>query len=257
MVVTYLGNSSTAPLSLDYLIVQNGSFTPINTPTPMTSSPTSGVVKNPPSHPSNSGTIAGGGVAGLALILLVAYAIIYFRRWKGKQLAKSMYNHRQDDSDSIVQPFHLAASHSSVPLNHSDYTPLAKRAGNAAQNGPMSSQTRTKPNSAIPPRSALGQNHPSTGGIHPFIPAPEDTFRATASNTSNQQQGMSETLRSLPTNILQQPMFRQETSTPLQGANPGSSRMVVHEDSGLRLPDLMDGDAGLNIVEMPPVYTAS
>jgi hypothetical protein len=64
LVVTHNGNTSTTPMLLDYLIVQNGTL-------PRSTSPTSS---------TNKGAVIGGALAGAACLLVVI--IVFFYRYR-------------------------------------------------------------------------------------------------------------------------------------------------------------------------------
>ncbi|KAF9561139.1 hypothetical protein CPC08DRAFT_707577 [Agrocybe pediades] len=121
IVVTYLGNGAqNTPLTLDYLVVQNGTF-PSSPSGPSSSSssssssgnlPTSGpgpdhAGNNTSSKSSNTGAIAGGVVGGIILIMFAVLAFLYLRR-REKKIAQKHF-------DIDPQPYQYTPRHPSMP----------------------------------------------------------------------------------------------------------------------------------------------
>ncbi|KAF8969566.1 hypothetical protein BDZ97DRAFT_1653481, partial [Flammula alnicola] len=88
LVVTYQGSTQTTPLTLDYLVVQNGSIpsTGISSSTGVSSSAGPSATlgasngSNIGKNSNNIGAIVGGIVGGLAIILLAILGYLYLRR---------------------------------------------------------------------------------------------------------------------------------------------------------------------------------
>ncbi|KAF9563376.1 hypothetical protein CPC08DRAFT_330600 [Agrocybe pediades] len=93
MVVTYLGNTNTTPLTLDYLIIQNGTQLRNATASPTSSTHT-------------LGPVVGGVLGGIALVILTAVGFILYRRRKKKN---GKTTQPASGSESIVQPFQYVA----------------------------------------------------------------------------------------------------------------------------------------------------
>ncbi|CAA7269979.1 unnamed protein product [Cyclocybe aegerita] len=93
--VLFHGNSTTTPLTLDYLIIQNGTTTASSSPSPTVSS--TFPVSN--GAPSNVGAIVGGVVGGFAVVVLLVLLYIYRRRKRrGEQ-------RNEQEISQTVQPF--------------------------------------------------------------------------------------------------------------------------------------------------------
>ncbi|KAH9484521.1 hypothetical protein JR316_0004003 [Psilocybe cubensis] len=275
IVVTYLGSSSTTPLTLDYLVVQNGtSPSPSGASSSPTTSGNAGSAGS--SHSSNVGAIAGGVVGGIVLIILATLAIIYFRRWDRKQSTKPLYNHKEHDTGDVIDPFQLAPSIQPAPTTYSQYSPLPTAAGGKTQHRTIPSQTTTDLNSIEPPSSASGGIVPPTASsrdIPSSFSRSEDTGHLStptnevhAGNSLHQDssrlaqplyQGMSEKERreaeATAAALRPQQHAAQQIVTSPQSASSGtgSSRLIMHEDSGIRLPR----PTSEGVVEVPPTYT--
>lgn len=255
LVVTYLGDSKTTPLTLDYLIVQNG---------------TAASGGGNTSHKSNNiGAIVGGVVGGVVLIALAIFAFLYIRR-RDKRLSEE-----QPAEPKTIEPFHyLPVSTSTVPPpshNHSSsvVTYPQVQSGDAfglpghSLHGSMpsfghtdiqsiipsgsSSSGGTRPNPLQPMRNHGHNRFPSSSDLStpassnaaqyvPYNPAGDKAQReaaATAAVVQSRQRNA------------QQPL----ASPPL--SDDSGSRVILHEDSGIRLPQTSEPQ----VVEVPPVYT--
>ena len=249
LVVTYLGNSQTTPLTLDYLIVQNGTITNSTT-----------------NKSNNTGPIVGGVVGGVLLIALAIFAFLYIRR-RDKRLRLS--EKQTPEPNDIIQPFHYIpvsppshnpsssvvtypqvqsddtfgrsthAFHGSMPsLSHTEIQSI-KPSGSSSSGG-------TRPN-----RLLLVQNHghnrspsssdlstqgltPSTAQYVPYNPVGDKVQREAAAIAATVQ----------PQRRAQQPL----ASPPL--SDDSGSRVILHQDSGIRLPPNEP-----QVVEVPPLYT--
>jgi len=106
--VTYKGNSSVVPLSLDYLVVNHGGVRPAVLPPDYSSNvlPTQNIAPNPveaistSKAPSSTGQIVGGLVGGLVFLGLVAalFAIFVRRRRSYREYMKNRYDHTRGGS---------------------------------------------------------------------------------------------------------------------------------------------------------------
>ncbi|KAH9484548.1 hypothetical protein JR316_0004030 [Psilocybe cubensis] len=175
LIVTYLGNSSTTPLSLEYIVVQNGSF-PSSSPSSASLAPTTtGNHTNGPKPAvlGRSNNIAkevvGGVVGGIVLIILAIIAVSYFCRRDRKQSARHLYNHVGHDSENAVEPFQLVPSILPAPTIHPQNplgipnTASGKTKHRPIQHRLIPNQTTKKLKSIFPPRLIPGGNPPPTG----------------------------------------------------------------------------------------------
>ena len=262
IVVTYLGNSQTTPLTLDYIVVQNGTFpTPsgATTSTGQTSGslPTtgsgSGLDKSgtSKSKSNNIGAIVGGVVGGLVLIALALLAFLYLRR-REKRLKNNHINIEP-------QPY--------------QYTPVA-------QPSPQNGQTHNPNNSYIGTGATAGSSHhpqmPSMTSteLHSGVTLPTTSSGMYTSGAASLAQGsdrlvplrnVTPTVNNYPSSMSEKARREEEATVAafhpssrgrINPTSPGSdtsasSGVIRHEDSGLRLPQRATID------EIPPLYTAA
>jgi len=254
LVVTYLGNSQTTPLTLDYLIVQNG------TATNSTSAGGSSGGANTGNKSSNIGPIVGGVVGGVVLITLAIIAFLYIRR-RDRRLNEEQSAEPKD----IIEPFHY------MPVSSSTVSPTAHNPLSSVvtypqvQSGdpfgrPSPSQTEiqsinppgssssggTRPNPLQPQRDHGHNRFPSssdlstpgvTSNATQYVP-----YNPTSDKVQREAAATAATIH--PQRRTQQPL----ASPPL--SDDSGSRVILHEDSGIRL-----NQNEPSVVEVPPVYT--
>uniref|UniRef100_A0A8H7Y5Z0 Uncharacterized protein n=1 Tax=Psilocybe cubensis TaxID=181762 RepID=A0A8H7Y5Z0_PSICU len=255
IVVTYLGDSSKTPLTLEYLVVQNGTFPSGNSSSPTTGgNDANGSAGS--SHSSNVGNIAGAVVGGIVFIILATLVIIYFCRWGPKRDRQLLYNHGHD-SDNAVEPFQLTPSIFPAPTIYSQYSAVPNTADNQTQHWNVPNQTIKSLNSTLPRTSVSGGTPSPTGhnGITPsshsraadigVLPNPANEVDAGSSYPRREHEASVAVSRP---QLAAQPVL-----SPEQNASSGvePSRLVMHEDSGIRLP--LSTSNG--VVEVPPMYT--
>ena len=236
LVVTYLGNSQNTPLILDYLIVQNGTTT--NSSTAGTNSTTAGTHPTSTGAPSAGGTtnnigpIVGSVVGGVLLIALAIFAF-YIRR-RNKRSNGEQVSQLRD----IIEPFHC------MPVS----TPLVSLAIPSAsvvtypqiQSGDPSGRPGHAPHGSMPSLSHTAINASTPGVISsaaqyvPYNSAGVKVSSGAAATAADAQ----------PQPRAQYPL----ASPPL--SDDSGSRVVLHEDSGIRLPENEPP-----VMEIPPVYT--
>lgn len=85
LTVTFLGDNQTTPLSVDYIYVKNGTFLTSNTTSASNTTTTSNPEKPPGSSGSHSGAILGGVLGGLALLVIAAGSVLFWKRRKARQ----------------------------------------------------------------------------------------------------------------------------------------------------------------------------
>jgi hypothetical protein len=264
IVVLFKGNNTTTPLTLDYLVIQNGT-TPQNTTT--SSPPANSLNQN--KAKSNTGAIVGGVVGGLVLIVLAVLGFLYIRRRERRVL--SLDEKGKKPSDLTPQPF----IYSPVSMETSILDGYAKSSGEQV---PANMTNGGRGHNQMPSFSTSNFSQsvdpPSTG-------APS-TFASTAASAGHQAMSSISTRRELPGALayasassgnLSSPRSEKERleaeataaalrpvrrndgglpSPPTSGASASSSRLVVHQDSGIRLPS----DMATDVEEIPPQYTA-
>jgi hypothetical protein len=218
LVVTYQGNSQTAPLALDYFIVQNATA----------SSTTSSIVQVPSSSSSNATSNLGSkksprigiivGVVGGAIVLVLVL-LLYIRR-RNNRRAQTL------NENSNPEPFPLLHNWSQ---NH--YT------------SELPSLTHWQPFSTKFSRRRESANAPVTvnasgSGSSSLRPTPPPVI-GTRINPTNSAIRNTETIP-----VLQ----------PSSSARAGNLEFLQHADSsGVRLPH---AQAEGNLDELPPVYTS-
>jgi hypothetical protein len=265
IVVSYQGNSQTTPLTLDYLIVQNGTISSNSSSTASGTSPTSGAANaSGTTHKSNNtGAIAGGVVGGLVLIVIAALAYIYFQRREKTLNEKVEYG---ESSPPLVEPFHYAPVKTSPPSStipgpgitaYPRHIPQLSTSifPTTTHHGSMPSFTTTELQSAIAPSLSSGTSYPSNVNavVHQSdLRQPNPGYLRTI---NDYQQPLTEKERreaeATATALRSQRSPQQPISPPFSD-DSGSSRVVMHEDSGIRLPRAGEE---LDVVEVPPLYT--
>ncbi|KAH9484522.1 hypothetical protein JR316_0004004 [Psilocybe cubensis] len=274
LVVTYLGNSSATPLTLDWLIVQNATATRSSNG----SSTTQGGSDVPSSkHTKNVGPIVGGVIGTVVLIGIAVCAILYFRRWERNQKKKPILVKEAqlgaDDNMAIV-PFQLSPSlqtgaSGSFYANHRPQGSITTFT--TTRHGPKPSQSTVDLKSTTPPSLTSRSRTP--------IPTPSGSqgrsvspYEGNLANSTRSDPLLSARNYQSPPPI-QQPIgsekerreaeatvtalrpqrfpVRPPLEPPVHSSDSGSSRMIVHEDSGLRLPRVSQG----SVLEVPPRYT--
>ena len=217
LVVTYQGNSETAPLALDAFIVQNAtspSTTSSSVPSSSSSISTSNLDSNK-SPPSRVAIIVG--VVGGAIVLVLVLLLLYIRRrnnWRAQRL----------NEDSNPEPFPLLPN-SNSPQNYTLEAP-------SLTPQPFSSKFRVS-------RRREFFNAPVTGsGSGSSRPTPPPVIEARINTTT-----INSAIRNTETIPVLQP------STSPQG---GDLEFLQHADSVFRMPH-----AEGNLDELPPGYASA
>ncbi|KAJ7687593.1 hypothetical protein B0H17DRAFT_1069637 [Mycena rosella] len=288
LVVTHGGDNQHTPLIVEGFYVTSATALASNssssTTPPVTTSDTPSA--SPPKH-SSAGAIAGGVIGGLILLALVAGLVIWYRRRRGqiKDEATSANPYPMSTADGDAPPIALPASgnpYAYSPVSavatgtrtsgtRSDVSrpstthPYIHRAAPLHQHpsDTMSSPTRTHTHqlssSAMshgPATSASGSHVPGTsyssnnGGLppptgsldamvsHGSFHNPLPTPQATPPASSKLAREMAAAAAYLP---------------PVQATQEPGTRVLRHEDSGLRLPPSSAPEP--EIVELPPGYS--
>ena len=245
LVVTYQGNSGTAPLALDTLIIQNAtssSATSALTTIPGATSATSSTVPSNPTSNLDSrksplvGIIVGivGGVIVLVLLLLL---LLYNRRRNNRRAQKLKL-----EENSNLEPFTLSPQN----LNYYNYTSEVHRSQVLSTTTPPSQPFSSKFSQSREP--AASDAAPQAGtSIPPTIPPPVIGERINPISNPMTRIRNTETVM---------PLIQQQPSPSAQGGDLG---VLQHADSGVRMQpahaQLEDAQFEGNFIELPPTYT--
>ncbi|KAH9477969.1 hypothetical protein JR316_0010202 [Psilocybe cubensis] len=245
--VTYLGDSTTTPLTLDWLIVQNITNLLNNNGNSNLNEPES------PAH-SKVGPIVGGVLGGLVIIGVITAALFYTRRRKAKKQKQEEGTLLDIDADAMIQPFRLSPSVPTGSVGNSIGTYRLPQINMATAN----SSKLSLDHSLLQPSSVATEikDTPlvSTGRIDQRMPTAQGRLETPQLPSVN---GISNSTPSQPSGT----SLRRQNSLPSVPApnepqvaisNSGTPRMIVHEDSGLRLQRESHG----SVLEVPPMYTA-
>ncbi|KAF5330571.1 hypothetical protein D9619_005257 [Psilocybe cf. subviscida] len=272
IIVTYNGGGQTTPLTLDYLVIQNASV-------PATTPPPAGGQSN--GGKSNIAAIAGGVVGGVVIIALAALGLLFIRRryrssagrsdvkggnveGAGNSTTPRPYNytpmpaHMRSDSgvdmytsssgrpeqtttsmSEVRRKAHHTANPSVSTTNGTSTGLLGSSVANTAGHQPRPSQSQsdflTSGGSSTGRGESLVNDESNTSslGARGDPSSRNDKLRREAAAVAAQTQG-----RNQP---------RGPTSPPLT-AESEQSMYIRHEDSGIRMP---------GVVEVPPEYTPS
>ena len=232
--MVYEGNNST-PLTLDYLIIQNG-----------TSSSTSSL----PTPKGLVGPIVGGVIGGLALLLFAILGFFFLLQRQKREAQEKV-------SRSTARPFeytplHISTSASNLSSGGFPYSQVPQTTKGQVSHAPMPSVTitdSTEPPSTssvyptslrvVPfPHTALSSANPASSSSTQPVPLPSKVEREAEALASvgSQRRGNP----SVPTSV-------QSNDTWLSNAN-----VVLHSDSGIRMPS---NTTSTSVVDVPPLYT--
>ncbi|KAF9524783.1 hypothetical protein CPB83DRAFT_909679 [Crepidotus variabilis] len=227
--VVYNGNGDVTPLTLDYLVVQNGTAPSNNT--------TGSDNNNPvPVKKTNIGAIVGGIVSAVAVIILIIIAFLFFRRRRRQQYKRrSIDLHEEDPPVAQVHPFQYSPVHQSASFHPSSPTGVTSSAwGTSDGHQPGSSVY----GGIAPANARLHQSNPSAGS------------RSDLHSTSGAMSSRNPVTPPADGSF-GQPLFEKARDAMSQQSR-GTSRVVLHEDSGVRnLHNPVE-----DVVELPPQYTA-
>ena len=229
LVVTYFGNSTSAPLALNYFVQQDASSKSSNNTT-SNSSPSS-------STTIDRRAIICGVVGGLVLILLLLVLFFFIRRCnKRREQALG----EKSDSLAVVDPFIVPSSNPTstfLPQNYisnGQSLPSQSISSKLFQRDQPSDPSSRSTSDRIPPLTPLRSQFSSPGLISPS----SSRIPLTGSQTDH----------SIATRV---PQAEKEPS--MQGSSSprgDNARFLLHEDSGVRIPP-----AENDVVELPPFYT--
>lgn len=233
--VVYNGDSTTTPLSLTHLVVQNGTAAQDNGNGAQEPQPQ-------PNHKTNIGAIVGGVVSAVVVIILLILAFVFFRR-RQRQRAKRGSLDLNEDNTTTTQPFPF--QYSPVPQNAS--------APFTSPSGLTSNVNMSETNSSYHTNSMYGGIAAPSSGYHRATTSAGSRTDLQSSNgtesSTNPHSHPSGQVQSLSGKAREAMAERGQSSSSVT-----TPRFVRHEDSGAR---------GLNqpattteeVVELPPQYT--
>ena len=246
LVVTYTGNSTTAPLVLNYF-VQEGAASSTSSSNAPTSTSSSSSTSNVGSSSSSTtidrkptGAIIGGVIGGLVLISLLL-GLFFIRRRNNRRVQTLSEKSYIDTPLEVVDPF------IALPSTHPTSTFLPKNHASNGQSLPSQSISSKFTQRGQP--SDLASTS-SGGGISPLTPLrPQLSSPMLISPPSSRLH-----LAGSQTNVIDGTMTKAREAATQRSPSPrlggGNARFLRHEDSGVRMPLSEEG-----VVELPPFYT--
>lgn len=263
ILVIYQGSGQTTPLPLTNLLIEGGNFTSPLPGEPSIFAPPGS--SSTPASPSNSsaaagdsksapiGAIVGGVLGGLAIIAatIVAAFLILRRRKKRESVYGGPHNgnppptQQMNDGHTPIYYANHTSPHQEQPL------------GQAHTQGRMH---RSMPSGATDqwtydPPSSLGHRAAGSPPPVPTLSAPgfaspplSSTYTSSAAaNVSHTNLETGSSSGGMPAPLRKSDVVRLEARNL---GSDASSRVVMHEDSGVRM------DSQGNMMEVPPLYTA-
>ena len=271
--VVYEGTNST-PLTLDYLIIQNGTSSSTTTSTtslPTSTGSTTSATSTPKSVPV--GSIVGGVIGGLALIIFAILGFFLLRRRQKRDV-------QEEVSTSTPQPFEYTPLHLSSPTPNTSSSggfaysqvPQTAQLGSRVtygvkgqvHHGSMPSVTNT--DSIEPPSTSSA---PTNLRAVPFQQAALNLANPSPSSSSSSSPPASTTSSSARPVPLARKVEREvealATLSPQRRGVPSvpasvesndtwlsNANVVLHADSGIRMPS---DTTSTSVVDVPPLYT--
>ncbi|KAF6761830.1 hypothetical protein DFP72DRAFT_842664 [Ephemerocybe angulata] len=250
LVVTHEGTESSTPLVLGNLLVENQ------------------VVQSNSAH--LIGAIVGAVLGGLALILIAIVGVVYFRRYR-KSSKSSIYkpiNLVDSEPFHYIRPFTLTR-----PTDPYDPHPQPQSYSYPQQQPPPPIHYQVPITYAAP---TILSSTSSSSGHHVVTPYPFTAPSATASSYKPPQPIHGHAIPiirpppppgpSIPTQRRQKKLdaLHNQATSPQSSAQgnsstssqpSSSSRVVIHQDSGVRLPGSVPEELATPVVEHPPRYT--
>ncbi|KAF8163683.1 hypothetical protein B0H34DRAFT_781303 [Crassisporium funariophilum] len=253
LVVVHEGTGSTTPLTLDYIVVQNGTIPATNT----TSNPNNGTTA--PASNTTSGTksktpvgaIAGGVIGGLVLILLAVIGFLFLRRRDKRRLSRESAS--SFDPGHTVEPFNAGVQTGpSLQALQTAQVGSGYSSRGYIHHGSMPSSSNTDFTSIVAPSSGT-TGHPqplqpnrlpsssNTSEFNPYVPHEP----LVPPKVQREREAAEAALRLHRPPAGPRPFSAQSDDTP--------SSLMLHEDSGVRISP--DGQRVNRVLEVPPLYT--
>jgi hypothetical protein len=247
LVVEYFGNSTSAPLALNYFVQQNApSSTTNSSPTIIITSapePLSSSSNSSPRKPTAA--IIGGIIGGLVLISLLLALFFFYRRRNNR---RSQALDEKSITADVINPFTLPPSNSASTFLPQNYTsngqslPSQSMSSKFAQKGQPSDPASTSSSGGISPLTALQSDFSPPA----LIPQPEALSSSCLPLSTSPQSNLDGTRTRVPP-AETEPLMQRSPSP--RGDN---AVFLMHEDSGVRMPPSEDDR---DVVELPPSYT--
>ena len=220
------GNNST-PLTLDYLIVQNGTISSTTTSVSSqatSSTPTSGTSATVRSS-TPVGAIVGGVIGGLALIVFIIFVFLLHRRHKRAKQEQIFISKPEPFGSAPVYPSSITQTPS--PSVVTSFSPSSQ-----------SAQTRIPVTKGHVYHASMSSSSASNSRPVPF----HQTALSTADSSIFPPSEPSPPSRKAA--VL--------ASSPVRSNNTQMPSVVLHSDSGIRMPS---STASTSVVDVPPLYT--
>jgi len=250
LIVTHQGNSGTAPLALDYFVVQNA-MSP--SATSALASATSTISSSVPSGSSSDSTsnlgskksppvgIIVGVVCGVTVVLLLLLLLYIRRRKHRRALELSENSYSASDSSDAVHPFTSSQPQSYTSESQSliPQTLANKFSQRGEPTDTPSTFNNMRPTS--PPTDGGRMPVLTPSQIHsssPLVPTTSPLSYLSGAKTNSVSHATQHT----------EIMPLVQLSAFAQSSDPN---FLQHEDSGIRMPPLAQDSR----VEVPPVYT--
>jgi hypothetical protein len=273
--VVYEGNNST-PLTLDYLIVQNGTSSSSTTTSLPTSTGSTVSATSTPTGFVPVGPIVGGVIGGLALVVfaVLGYFLLRRRPKLGVQGIDST------PTDSTPRPFgytplHLSSATSNPSSSNYSQVPQAAQLGSRVtygvkgQVGHVVMPSATYSDSIEPPSTPSGVISPTNLRAVPFQQQQRGLNLANPSSSSSSSPPASASISSAqllppPSKVEREaealaslrPQRRGDPSVPssVQSNDTwlSNTNVVLHADSGIRMPS---NTTSTSVEDVPPQYT--
>ena len=259
--VVYEGNNST-PLTLDYLIIQNGTSSSTTTSLP---TPTGNTV-SATSTPRGSipiGPIVGGVIGGLALVVFAVLGFFFLRRRQKHDGQEKVYTSTPRPFE--YTPLHLSTSNPSLGSFSYSQVPQTAQLGSRVKGQvinhvSMPSVTNTD-NIELPSNSSGATSYPNNLRAVPFVANP-----SSSSSSSPPASASSSSARPVPLpSKVEREAEALATLRPQRRGNPSvpssvqsndtwlsNANVVLHADSGIRMPS---NTTSTSVVDVPPLYT--
>ena len=185
LVITYLGNSTTVPLALNYFVLRGAPFSN-STPTSTSVQVPSGTLSNSSTtiHRKPTGAIVGGVLGGLILILLLLSMFFFVRSRNNRRSQALSEMPYASPSPDVVTPFTVPPSNPTPPFLPQNYAsngqsfPSQNITSKFTQRGQPSDPAITSGIGGIPPltppRPQFSYTGPSPNVVTPFTVPPSN-----------------------------------------------------------------------------------
>jgi hypothetical protein len=231
--VTYFGNTTTAPLVLNYFVQQDASSSNTTTSVPSDTSSSSSPRKS-------TNAIIGGVIGGVVFISLLVALFFFIRRRNNRkaeeELSEKIYI---DPALEVADPFTAHSSNPTSTFLPQNYTsngqslPSQPIPNKLTQRGQPSDPLNTSSSGRLPPLTPLRPQFSSPAFISP------SSSRVSLTGSQSNFDGTRTTVAHSAKELSMQ-----------QSSREADARILMHEDSGVRIPP-----AENNVVELPPFYT--